>query len=89
MTVIFYDPHLGVLGCPVPFPEHLRMTAEWLDGKEMTTDEAVQCFKDAVPEHILPISVEIVNDCIMVTMGSFKTKNRPVHTWRAIRFRSS
>ncbi len=83
-TVEFYDPHPGLMGCPKPFPEHLRVTAEWLDGQKMTVDEAIQCFEDSAPEDEQPISVTAAQDCILIQMGSFKDKRYPVHCWRAM-----
>ena len=92
-TMTFYDPHPGELGCAKPFPEHLRITAQWLDGQTMTVDEAIQCFKDAAPEHEQPITVTAEQNCILIQMGSYEDWKKgvlkhPAHCWRAIRFRT-
>ncbi len=83
--VEFYDPHPGLMGCPKPFPKHLRVIAEQLDGHEMTVNEAILCFENSALEG-QPISVTAVQDCILIRIGSFKDRS-PVHSWRAIRFR--
>lgn len=88
-TVKFHDPHPGLMGCSIPLPEHLRITAQWLDGQTMTVDEAIQCFKDSASEHERPIVVTIEQDCILIKMGSFKDRRYPVHCWRAMRFKTS
>ncbi len=86
--MIFYAPHPGLKGCPVQFPEHLRITAQWLEGQEMSVKEAIQCFEDAAPENERPISVEAKKGCIWVTMGSMVENDYPVHSWAAIFFRN-
>lgn len=82
--VEFHDPHPGLKGCPKQLPEYLRITAQWLNGQIMTLEEAIQCFKDAAPEHERPISVETYENTIIVRMGSLN--DLPYHVWLAIRF---
>jgi hypothetical protein len=75
------------MGCPEPLPEHWRITAQWLDGKEMTVEEAVQCLKDSAPEYERPYSIEVVDGNIMAKIGSHD--DYPIHCWRVISFDST
>src|SRR3989344_4010288 len=38
--VKFYDPHPGLLGCPIPLPYEIKRAAHSLDNKVMTLEEA-------------------------------------------------
>lgn len=86
-AVTFYDPHPGLAGCAMRFPETLRVVAQWLDGKTMTVEQAVQCFMDAIPEQERSVTINAEDDWISVKMGSMT--DFPIQCWRAILFKRS
>lgn len=86
--VEFYDPHPGEGGAVKPLPERIRIVANWLDGKQMQFDEAMNELHRAAIEMGLEVFDFSARDgAIMFTTGSLAMNEFPVHCWILIRFR--
>lgn len=83
--VTFYDPHPGFKGCLIPLPVHMKTTVDWLSGRTMTLDEAMEVLKNAVDDSgIEKATLKLHDDWISLKMGEWS--DPPVHAWRLIRF---
>lgn len=84
--VSFHDPHPGLAGCPVPLPEHLRLTANWLNGCTMSIGEAVQIITDTIDDAgIQRATLKVYDDWIGLQI---ETPESFIHSWRLIRFKA-
>lgn len=81
----FYDPHPGIGGAIVSLPEHLRIVANYLDGKDLPLEESQQLIQEAIDDigcHDCA-KIEFFNDCVLVKI----TENGATHCWRLVRIR--
>jgi len=86
----FYDPHPGLLGCPEPIPEAVRIKAADMDGNTFTIDEAVGMIQEVAPE-----GYEVKAHDSFITLAGGETVDVPTKppilartfNWRVLRFR--
>ncbi len=83
--VEFYDPHPGLLGCPYPIPESVRLVANELNGTVITLDKAMRKVKNALPVSLESIFlVTAKRDIIMLHEQKM---NKEENMWRVLRYR--
>ena len=82
-----FDPHPGLMGCPVPLPEKVRTLAATLDGQSMTVKEAVEKIKAVISERF---SVKATKGCILLYQGSVEDllkHGARCNCWRVLRYK--
>lgn len=87
-TYKFINPHPGFGGAVVRVPENVMIVANWLDGKEMTIQDAIQCLQDASPEaEIVPRPKDKDgNGCILLKLSLPAMGFDAKHCWKIIEF---
>jgi hypothetical protein len=86
--VQFYDPHPGLMGCPEPLPEGVRIAAEGLNGKTKRMSEALEILEAGLIEDGV---FEVHDDEDFRFIGlkippDSQGFSVPQHCWRVIRF---
>lgn len=87
-TVELFDPHPGVSGALIPFPEPARLKGEELNGKTMLLGEAVDAFKEVFGEsENVDIKVHQEYEFISVYINAGLSHPYMQHSFRAIRYK--
>lgn len=83
-VVTFFDPHPGLLGCPVPIPDAVKRVADELDGQSLPIAEAVERIQRAAGGEV---DVAFEQRHISLELPGILRGRPCVHSWRVIRFR--
>ena len=84
--VIFYDPHIGLLGTMKPLPEPMLKIAKKLDGKILSLEEAMEKINDVAKT--IPGEVKIVKEGKWISFGFRENPKEklPYHLYRLIKY---
>ena len=78
----FYEPHPGLLGCPIPIPEEVRIAANELANLPSgTLAQAVEMIEKSYPNGIVTANEKLGIIILYIEEA------RSTHSWRVIRFK--
>lgn len=83
-VVRLYDPHPGLLGCPVPIPDVVKRVADELNGQSLPLAEAVERIQHAAGGEV---EVAFEHRHISLELPGILRGHPCTHSWRVIRFR--
>lgn len=83
-VVTFFDPHPGLLGCPVPIPDAVKQVADALNGQSLLLAEAVERIQRAAGGEV---EVAFEHRHISFELPGILRGCPCTHSWRVIRFR--
>lgn len=83
-VVTFFDPHPGLLGCPVPIPDVVKRVADELNGQSLPLTEAVERIQRAAGGEV---DVAFEHHHISLELPGIMDGRACTHSWRVIRFR--